>query len=293
MHQMQEKLLFLFKTKRSYGIRLSPALFELKRNFLSIIIHSVTGWKYILKMLYAKQFLLLIVPHHAGRCCMNGTKEQSVPRRAYEVDKSRLLWAITFGLSKLTTSSSHPACNVLLPITLGTTGIQRILGGIFGILFFLWGWTRGKKPCSPMTAMTSHGTWVHVCCTLRRWHRASGAERWWAHMSCDSYWYFASSLCSACSSLRSCLWGLAVTAIVSRRHVHSSRGTGSAHTVLHVLLRNLPLLAQGPAPRRALGAHVPLGGHWPRCTPDISRKHLKEPGHGALKTQCPEHRRNS
>lgn len=55
--------------------------------------------------------------------------------------------------------------------------------------------------------------------------------------------------------------------------------------MLHVLLRSLPLLAQGPAPRRALGAIVPLGGRWPRCSPDISHKHLREPGHGALKTQ--------
>lgn len=79
--------------------------------------------------------------------------------------------------------------------------------------------------------------------------------------------------------------GSAVTAIISRRHVHSSRGTGIAHTVPHVLLLSLLLLAQGSAPHRALGAHIPLGGHWPRCSPDISHKQLREPGHGALKTQ--------
>lgn len=58
-----------------------------------------------------------------------------------------------------------------------------------------------------------------------------------------------------------------------------------ARCVLLVLLRSLPLLAQGPAPCRALGAHVPLGGHRHRCSSDISHKCLREPGHGALKTQ--------
>lgn len=33
--------------------------------------------------------------------------------------------------------------------------------------------------------------------------------------------------------------GLAVTAIVSRRHVHSSRGIGNTHTMLYTLLCSL------------------------------------------------------
>lgn len=105
-------------------------------------------------------------------------------------------------------------------------------------------WTRGEGPAAPVTAATSGGTRAHVCCTPRRWDRAGGDARWGTHTSCDSCRYFASSPCSACSSLHVCHGGLAVTAIISRRHVHSSRVPGSAHTV-HA---SCPP-AQPPAPR--------------------------------------------
>lgn len=117
-------------------------------------------------------------------------------RRPYKVNKTWLLWGTSY-LSKPSSPSSHPVCSVLLPITLGTTGTRRTSGKTFLFVGVKPDslWTRWESPAVPMAATTSGGTRVHVCCTLRRWDRARGDERWRAHMSHDSYWYFASSPC--------------------------------------------------------------------------------------------------
>lgn len=181
--------------------------------------------------LYEMQFLLLIVPHCAGGCSMNSTKEWSMPRiQVYKVKKMWFPWSIFFYLSKLQLSHSlqcssphHSVYHWHMEDFRYTFLFVRVMPDSL--------WKRWESPAVPMIATTPGGTQGNVCCISKDVRKGQKA-----HMSCDSYWYFASTPCSACSSLCGYHWDLPVTVIISRRHMHTSRGTRSAHTILHVLL---------------------------------------------------------
>lgn len=100
-----------------------------------------------------------------------------------------------------------------------------------------------------------------------------------AHMSCDSYWYFASSPCSACNSLHGYHWGLSVTVIIRRRQILP--GALGVHT----LCFTSSCAASGSSSTACLSAELQVlqEGHLPRWSPDTSHKHFRETDHGALK----------
>lgn len=147
-------------------------------------------------------------------------------------------------------------------------------------------WTRGEGPAAPVTAATSGGTRAHVCCTPRRWDRAGGMQGG-GHIRHVTAADILLHLRVQPAVLYTFVMGVWRSQPSLAGDTCLAPGALGVRTpcMLLVLLRSLPLLAQGPAPCRALGAHVPLRGHWPRCSSDISRKCLREPGHGALKTQ--------
>lgn len=161
--------------------------------------------------------------------------------------------------------SSHIVCNVLLcslwvPLTYG--GLQVYFSFCDARLIV----KKRGKPCSSRDC--NHPRWdtrEHML------HPKDVRKSQKAHMLCDHCWYFASSPCSACSSLCDYHWGLPVTVIISRRHMHTSRGSSYA------------ALGSSSSAHLALGAHIPQEGHLPRWSPDISHKLFREPGHGALK----------
>lgn len=177
---------------------------------MSIILHSVTRWNYIPKNLYEMQFLLLIGTHCAGGCVMDSRKEWFMPRiQVYKVNKMWFLWSVFSCLSKLQFSHSLQCSS---PHHFGYH--WHVEGFRYAFLFVgvipdsLW--KRRESPAVPMTATAPGRTQGNVRCIPRIWESQK------AHMSCDSYWFFASSPCSAYTFLCGYHQGLPVTVNISR-----------------------------------------------------------------------------
>lgn len=113
------------------------------------------------------KFLLLIVPHCAGGCSMDSTKEWSIPRiQIYKVNKIWFLWSIFFCLSKLQLSRSLQCSS---PHHFGYYWHMEDFRYTFLFVRVTPDslWIRGESPALPMTATTPGGTQGNVCFTQR------------------------------------------------------------------------------------------------------------------------------